>query len=94
MSTATSMRALEACIERLGNGQLPLSEGLPQIRTHYQVLAGALPEPFQTVLDDILDRMESGALFTEESCSFSQSQLQAQLELWLEKAVQKLSTHL
>lgn len=94
ISNATSLETLQACIARLGEGQVTLSEGLPQVRTHFQALAYALPEQFQTVLDAILDRMESGAMFTEESCSFSQRQLQDQLELWLEKVVQRLPTHL
>jgi hypothetical protein len=37
-----------------------------------------------------LDRLESSALFSEESCSFSHSELLDSLNLWLDKAEQKL----
>lgn len=47
-----------------------------------------LPEKFGTVLGDLLDRIEASALFSEESCSFSQKDLLDSLQLWLEKAQQ------
>jgi hypothetical protein len=34
----------------------------------------------------LLDRLESSALFTEESCSFSQRDQFASLQMWLDKA--------
>lgn len=39
-------------------------------------------------MEDLLGRMEAGSLFTEESCSFSQEDLQANLAVWLDKAEQ------
>jgi hypothetical protein len=53
-------------------------------------LRGALPEKFFHVLDPILDRLESGALFSEESCSFSQRDLLDAIEAWSEKAKNRL----
>ena len=50
------------------------------------VLASSLPPQFGEVLNNILDRLESSALFTEESCSFSQTGLLENLEVWIEKA--------
>jgi hypothetical protein len=38
------------------------------------------------VLHALLDRLESSALFAEESCSFSQTDLLDSLQLWLDKA--------
>ena len=38
------------------------------------------------MLSDLLDSLESSALFTEESCSFSQRELHDSLGLWLDKA--------
>jgi hypothetical protein len=38
----------------------------------------------------LLDRLESSALFSEESCSFSQSALLDNLDMWLQKAGEKL----
>lgn len=50
-----------------------------------------LPDKFGTVLGDLLDRIEASALFSEESCSFSQKDLLASLLLWADKARAKLS---
>lgn len=49
-------------------------------------LLSALPPRYGQVMEDLLGRMEAGSLFTEESCSFSQEDLQANLAVWLEKA--------
>lgn len=49
-----------------------------------------LPERYGEVLNGLLDRMESSALFTEESCSFSQKDQLDALRLWLDKARQQL----
>ncbi|MFY3384046.1 hypothetical protein [Paracidovorax sp. MALMAid1276] len=45
-----------------------------------------LPPRYGEVLLNLLDRLESGALFSEESCSFSQKDLVANLQMWLDKA--------
>jgi exonuclease VII small subunit len=50
-----------------------------------------LPAAFSNVLDDIVTRLEAGAMFSEESCSFSQGDLVAQLQIWLAKAQEKLA---
>ncbi len=49
-----------------------------------------LPQRFGDVLNGQLDRMESSALFSEESCSFSQKDQLAALRVWLEKATEQL----
>ena len=53
-------------------------------------LQAALPPRYAQVMEDLLARMEAGSLFTEESCSFSQEDLQANLGVWLDKAQQAL----
>lgn len=53
-------------------------------------LRRCLPPRYDEVLLNLLDRLESSALFTEESCSFSQRELHASLALWLEKARARL----
>ncbi|MFZ6870614.1 hypothetical protein ACO0LF_00915 [Undibacterium sp. Di27W] len=53
-------------------------------------LLAALPPQFSVVMEDLLSRLESGSLFTEESCSFSQADLLAQLGMWLDKASTRL----
>lgn len=45
-----------------------------------------LPARYGEVLQALLDRLESGALFTEESCSFSQQGLLDQFDQWLARA--------
>ncbi len=49
-------------------------------------LLAALPPRYSEVLLNLLDRLESSALFSEESCSFSQKDLVANLTMWAEKA--------
>jgi hypothetical protein len=54
-------------------------------------LLSALPERFSAALENILQRLESGATFSEESCSFSQKDLLDALGTWLERAEQVLA---
>jgi 2-keto-3-deoxy-L-rhamnonate aldolase RhmA len=56
-----------------------------------QALLQALPPRFGEVLLPLLDRLESSALFSEESCSFSQRDLLDSLQLWLDKARERLN---
>jgi hypothetical protein len=46
----------------------------------------ALPPRYAEVLQRLLDRLEASALFTEESCSFSQRELLDALQQWIDKA--------
>ena len=73
-------QALTAC----GQGQLAQSD---MIRLWRSSAAGLpLPGKFGEVLGNLLDRIEASALFSEESCSFSQKDLMASLQLWADKA--------
>jgi hypothetical protein len=49
-------------------------------------LLAALPPRYSEVLHGLLDRLESSALFSEESCSFSQKDLVDSLQMWVDKA--------
>ena len=49
-------------------------------------LLDALPARYREVLLNLLDRLESSALFSEESCSFSQKDLLDSLQMWVDKA--------
>ena len=60
-------------------------------RTQTQLFA-ALPPKFETVWLNLVDRLESSALFTEESCSFSQTDLLDSLTMVLDKAQAQLNT--
>lgn len=53
-------------------------------------LMAALPARYDEVLQQLLDRLESSALFTEESCSFSQKELLDSLQMWLDQAQRQL----
>ncbi|RYF83079.1 MAG: hypothetical protein EOO29_04740 [Comamonadaceae bacterium] len=58
---------------------------------HTRELQAALPPRFAEVLLNLLDRLESSALFSEESCSFSQKDLLDSLQLWADKARDRLT---
>jgi hypothetical protein len=49
-------------------------------------LLAVLPPRYADVLHGLLDRLESSALFSEESCSFSQKDLLDSLQMWVDKA--------
>jgi hypothetical protein len=51
-----------------------------------EALFKALPPKFEEVWLGLMDRLESSALFNEESCSFSQTDLLDSLEMVLIKA--------
>ena len=53
-------------------------------------LRQALPPQFSVVLDKLVDSLQSSALFTEESCSFSRADLLDSLQMWIDKARAKL----
>ena len=59
-----------------------------QLSQHWRTGAASLPLParYGEVLGNLLDRLEAGALFSEESCSFSQKDLLDNLRVWAEKA--------
>ena len=77
----TLARALQA-FERGDHTAAALSTLARQQTT----LLAALPPRYSEVLLNLLDRLESSALFSEESCSFSQKDLVANLTMWVEKA--------
>jgi hypothetical protein len=59
---------------------------LPDVST----LLGRLPPRYAEVWQGLIDRLQSGALFSEESCSFSQTELIDSLAMWLDKAEAQL----
>ena len=78
-------RQMSDHLERLRQGQAADQAFCTATRESH-ALIGALPPRYGTVLSGLLDRMESSALFTEESCSFSRKDLLESLQLWLDKA--------
>ena len=60
----------------------PLIAALPGLRS----LLPSLPPAFGPVLEGIEQRLQSSAMFGEESCSFSLHDLFDSLDVWLERA--------
>jgi hypothetical protein len=90
MSMASDqLAAFNTQLAQIQSDQLLASAFVAQARAHTELLQ-ALPEKYSTVYHDLLDRLESGALFSEESCSFSQRDLLDSLALWAEKAHKSL----
>jgi hypothetical protein len=86
----SQLHALQQGFAALQAGDLGASGFCRQARGLAQ-LRQALPPRYGEVLDQLLDRLESSALFTEDSCSFSQSDLRDSLGLWLDKARARLA---
>jgi len=85
MTAQDQLDRLQTALQQLRGDTLNVA-AFSQIATQQQSLAVALPERFNEVLSQLLNRLESSALFTEESCSFSQQDLLDSLQLWLDKA--------
>jgi hypothetical protein len=91
MSTpSTELDRLQKQFAQIQSGELLASAFVPLAREH-TILLSALPEKFSLVYHDLLDRLESGALFSEESCSFSQRDLLDSLKTWIDKAGARLT---
>ena len=94
MTSSHSPELLEASrqLQQLKSGftQLAQSQGnassLGQQARAANTLLQTLPPRYGEVLLNLLDRLESSALFSEESCSFSQKDLLANLQGWIDKA--------
>ncbi len=83
---ARLLQSLYAC-ER---GELPVAQLSAQWRSACAELP--LPARYAEVLGRSLDRIEASALFSEESCSFSQKDLLNGLQAWAEKAALALNS--
>jgi len=84
-TAATQLDYLGARIAALQGGSGSASALSNEARASTDLL-GALPPRYAEVLLSLLDRLESGALFSEESCSFSQEDLLDNLQVWIDKA--------
>jgi len=85
MSATTQLDTIASGIAALqcGNGSVTT---LSTAARASDELLGALPPLYGEVLLNLLDRLESSALFSEESCSFSQKDLLDNLQVWVDKA--------
>jgi len=90
MNTATEQ------LEQLSQLLQGLREGRARLETLCEhasaaALRQALPPQFSVVLDKLIDSLQSSALFTEESCSFSREDLLDSLQTWIDKARARLA---
>jgi hypothetical protein len=85
MTAQDQLDTLQTALQQLRGDALSVAD-FSRIAMQQHSLATALPERFGEVLSQLLNRLESGALFTEESCSFSQKDLLDSLQLWMDKA--------
>lgn len=86
--------ALRQSLESSLNSPVEIQAFSQHTRSAYPDLLAALPPRYAEVLCNLLDRLESSALFAEESCSFSQHELVASLRLWADKAQEQLAKRL
>ncbi|MDT8990596.1 hypothetical protein RQP54_06925 [Curvibacter sp. APW13] len=84
------LASMEAALAQLRNGQIGAQAFSGHARAQTALLA-TLPPRYTEVLQQLLTRLESSALFSEESCSFSQSALLDNLQVWLDKAREQLA---
>jgi hypothetical protein len=88
-AAAHQLAALETGLQQLRGGTLTVAAFSRLARDQTGLLA-SLPAKFEPVLQHVLDRLESSALFSEESCSFSQTELLDSLQQWLDHAQRQL----
>ena len=79
------LEVLQEALDELAKSQLAAASFSALAEKQVTLLA-TLPPRYTEVLTQLLTRLESSALFTDESCSFSHKDLLASLQLWLEKA--------
>ena len=90
MSYDQALNAMRTSLDDLRQKRTTIERFCQAWRAQANVLS-ALPPRYGQVMEDLLGRLEAGSLFTEESCSFSQEDLQTNLAVWLDKASQTLA---
>jgi hypothetical protein len=91
MSATVALATLRIALTDLRNNALTDLAFIQTARSQ-EALFKALPPKFEQVWLELVDRLESSALFSEESCSFSQTDLLDNLALVLDKAEAKLTS--
>lgn len=82
---AAQLATLAQALQAFERGE-HTAAALSHLARQHTTLLAALPPRYGEVLLNLLDRLESSALFSEESCSFSQKDLVANLQMWVAKA--------
>lgn len=83
-----TLQDIDEALKRVQSGALRTDEFVRAVRSlqAQSGLPARLPPRYADVLGQLLDRLESSALFSEESCSFSQRDLLDGVAQWLHKA--------
>lgn len=89
-SAQSSISLFEEILAQLTNGEVSIPV-FSQQAMDLCLQCTELPPQYAKVLQGLLDRLEAGAAFSEESCSFSQTEIYKALHTWLEKAKLKLN---
>ena len=90
LSAAAELTQLQSQLQAVRAGSLRSATFCQTARACSALLA-ALPARYGEVWHGVLDRLESSALFSEESCSFSQHDLLDSLQQWLDHAREQLA---
>ncbi|WP_310610859.1 hypothetical protein [Limnohabitans sp.] len=90
MSATVALATLRIALTEL-RSNARTDHAFVQTARSQEALFQALPPKFEEVWLGLVDRLESSALFSEESCSFSQTDLLDNLALVLDKAEAKLT---
>lgn len=85
MTPHDQLQTLQDALDQLREGRIDAA-AFTGLATRQTVLAAALPGRFREVLDQMCNRLESSALFSEESCSYSQRDLWDAMQSWIDKA--------
>lgn len=85
MPSPDPLDTLQQHLDRLRNGSATVAPLATWVHAQPSLCEG-LPDRFQPVLHGLIDRLESGALFSQESCSFSQDALVDSLQQWIDAA--------
>jgi hypothetical protein len=94
-TAATQLTTLSQALQAFERGDHAAALGT--LARQQSTLLAALHPRYGEVLLNLLDRLESSAMFSEESCSFSRSSLLDHLQAWVDQtgaslqAPQKLS---
>lgn len=73
-------------LEAFAEGAISLDDLARALRDAAQGHEPTLPDRYLDVLERLLNQLESAALFSEESCSFSRTDMIAALVEWLARA--------
>ena len=84
-TASTQLTALAQALQAFERGDHTAAT-LSTLARQQTTLLAALPPRYGEVLLNLLDRLESSALFSEESCSFRKKDLVGNLTMWVEKA--------